>query len=153
MGFLKTVKGWFNIGGVAVKVAGVVPQIRIGRNELSGKVILTSSSEKQVLSIKCQVVNEHSYKKDGERRTDTLVLGEQHFPEGFKMKTAETREVPFAVSYDLEEKKRKVGGALGTTTQFGGMTLGSSDAYALVIWCDVKGTPLDPSVRIKLKLL
>jgi hypothetical protein len=151
MGFLGKVKGWLNIGGVSLKIAGVNPQIRRGRNEISGKALLTSGTGKQVLGVRCQVVNEHTYKKDGKSRTDTRVLGEQHFREGFEMKSGETREIPFSVSYFLKEKTQT--GPIGTTSIVGALPLGRSDSYALVVSCDVKGTPLDPSARVKLKLV
>ena len=153
MGFLDTVKGWLNIGGVSVKVEGVNPQISTGQNELTGKAILTSKSDKQVLSLSCKVVNEHTYKKDGESKTDTLVIGEQEFREGFEIKTGEMREIPFTISYFLKEKMRNVGGALGAAAKFGALAMGDSDSYSLVVTCDVKGTALDPSAKIALKLV
>jgi hypothetical protein len=153
MGFLDTVKGWFNIGGVSVKVEGVDPQISTGQHDLKGRAILTSKSDKQVLSVSCQVINEHTYKKDGESKTDKLVVGEQQFRDGFEMKTGETREIPFTVSYFLKEKMRHTGGALGTVAKLGAFAMGDSDSYSLIVTCDVKGTALDPSARIPLKLV
>ena len=153
MGFLDTVKGWFNIGGVAVKVEGVDPQISTGQHDLTGKAILTSKSDKQVLSLSCQVVNDHTYKKDGESKTDRLVVGEQQFREGFEIKTGETREVPFTVTYFLKEKMRNTGGALGTVAKLGAFAMGDSDSYSLIVTCDVKGTALDPSATVALKLV
>lgn len=153
MGFISTIKGWLNIGGVSVKLEGVDPKISTGQHEISGKAILTTKSDKQVLSVTCQVVNEHTYKKDDEKKTDTHVLGEQQFREGFEMKTGETREIPFTISYFLKEKMRHAGGALGGMAKLGAMAMGDSDSYALVVTCDVKGTPLDPSAKVELKLV
>lgn len=153
MGFLDTVKGWLNIGGVSVTIASVNPQIRRGRNELSGKAVLTSGAAKQVLGVRCQVVNVRTYKKDGESKTDTRVLGERQFGESFEMKSGETREMPFSVSYFLKEHTQNVGSPVGTTSIVGALPLGRSDTYALIVSCDVKGTPLDPSARVKLKLV
>jgi hypothetical protein len=152
MGFLDTVKGWLNIGGVSVRVEGVEPAIRTGQQEISGTAILTTKSDKQVLSVACQVVNEHTYKKDGESKTDTHILGEQQFRDGFEIKSGETREIPFTITFFVKEKLRNVGGALGGVAKLGAFAMGDSDSYSLVVNCDVKGTALDPSAKVELKL-
>jgi tetratricopeptide (TPR) repeat protein len=153
MGFLDTVKGWLNIGGVRVKIEGVNPQISTGRNQISGQAILTSKSDRHVLSVNCQVVNEHTSKPGGESETSTLVLGEQVIGAGFDIKAGETREIPFTVTYFLQEKMRHAGGALGMAGKLGAMVKGEKDSYSLAVACDVKGTVNDPSARIPLKFV
>src|SRR5262249_8335393 len=153
MGFLDTVKGWLNIGGVRVKIEGVTPQISTGRNEISGKAILTSKSDRQVLSVNCLVLHEHTSRQDGEKKTDTHVVGEQVFGAGFEIKAGETREIPFTVTYFLQEKMRHVGGALGAAARLGAMAAGEKDSYALSVACDVKGTVNDPVAKIPLKVV
>lgn len=153
MGFISTVKSWLNIGGVSVKITGANEQISVGQHDAKGVAVLTTKSDKQVLSVVCQVVDEHTYKKDEETKTDRNVLGEQRFTEGFEIKTGETREIPFSFSYFLKEKMRHGGGMLGTAAKFGAFASGDTNEYYLIVTADVKGTPLDPSAKVKLKIV
>lgn len=153
MGLLNSVKNWLNIGGVSLELRGVDPQISTGQHQMSGTAVLTTKSDKQVLSLSCQVVNEHTYKKDEETKTDRFVLGEQRFTAGFEIKTGETREIPFAFMYSVKENLRHTGGVFGAAAQLGAAAMGESDTYHLVVIADVKGAALDPSARVLLKLV
>lgn len=152
MGFMDTVKGWFNIGGVKVRLDGVEPTIRTGAHQLPGKAILTAKNDKQVLSVTCKVINEQKYKEDGEEKTKTVTLGEQLFAEGFEIKAGETKEIDFVIDYQLKEELAHKGGMLGAVGKLGAFAAGSSSSYSVVAECDVKGTMMDPSASESLKV-
>jgi hypothetical protein len=151
MGFWTTIKGWLNIGGIKVKIDEVEPTIHVGLNQIAGKAVLTSKSDKEVLSVTCKVVYEHKYKKDDEEKTETTTLGEERL-EGFSLKAGETRELPFAIDYHLDEKLQHSGGVMGAIGKFGAFASGSKDVYSLVVSCKVKGTVLSPSATLNLKV-
>ncbi|MEX0716699.1 MAG: hypothetical protein WD066_08935 [Planctomycetaceae bacterium] len=151
MGLWSTIKGWLNIGGVKVKIEDAPSIIHVGFNQIAGKAVFTSKSDKEVLSVKCQVVYEHKFKKNDEEKTETTTLGELCL-EGFSLKADETRELPFTVDYHLEEKLAHMGGVMGAVGKLGAFASGSKDSYSLVVSCDVKGTVLDPSATLDLKV-
>ncbi len=151
MGLWSTIKGWLNIGGVKVKIEGVDPVIRLGANQVAGKAVLTSKGDKEVVNVTCKVVHERKYKKDNDERTESTTLGETCF-EGFSLTTGETREVPFVVDYQLDEKLQHGGGVMGAIGKLGAFASGSKDAYFVVASCKVKGTVLGPSAKTELKL-
>lgn len=152
MGVWGKIKGWLNIGGVKVKVEDVEPSIFVGNNTMTGKAVLTAKDAKEVLSIKCKVVHERTEKVDGEEETETTILGQEDFLEGFQMAAGETKEIPFSVEYHLEEKMKHMGGVAGAVGKLGSFAMGKKDAYSLIVECDVKGTVLDPSDQVDLKV-
>jgi len=126
--------------------------IYVGNNTLSGKAILTAKSDKEVLSVKCKVINERTEKEDGEEKTETTTLGEQDFHETILMKAGETREIPFSIDYHLDEKMQHMGGVAGAVGKLGSFAMGKKDAFLVVAECDVKGTMMDPAARLDLKV-
>lgn len=152
MGFLDTVKGWFNIGGVKVTLQDVDPVIHVGMNEIQGKAVLVSKSDKEVLSVNAAVIHEHKFKKDGEEKTESHTLGEEKLSDGFMIKAGETREFEFRCVYHIKESMQHMGGVAGAVGKLGGFAMGKSDTYSLVVSCDVKGTVLDPSASETLKI-
>jgi hypothetical protein len=151
MGFMDTVKGWFNIGGVKVKIDGVQPTLYVGSNTLTGKAILTAKSDKEVLSVRCTIMNEHKEKKDGEEVVKNRTIDEKTI-NGFQMKAGETREVEFQLDCHIDEKLQHQGGMMGALGKLGAMAVGTSDTYKLQVNVDVKGVVLDPSDSVDLKI-
>ncbi len=151
MGLWSTIKGWLNIGGVKVKIEDVEPTIHLGANQIAGRAVLTSKGDKDVVNVTCKVVYERKYKKDGEERTETTTLGETCL-EGFSLKAGETRQIPFAVDYQLDEQLQHKAGMMGAVGKLGAFASGSKDFYSLVVACKVKGTVLAPSAKVKLNV-
>lgn len=152
MGFFGKIKGWLNIGGVKVHLDGVPGQIETGAHTLSGKAVLTAKDDREVLSVTGQLINERTFKEDGEEQTEVDTLGSWAYPEGFEMKAGETKEIEFSIDYVLEEKLRNKGGLGGAVGKLGSFAMGNKDSYSVVIECDVKGTMLDPSDSKQLKV-
>ena len=151
MGFMDTVKGWFNIGGVSVKIEGVQPTLYVGNNTLTGKAILAAKSDKEVLSVTCSITNEHKEKENGEEVVKNHTLDERKLG-GFQMKAGETREVEFELQCHIDEKLQHQSGMMGALGKLGAMATGSSDSYKLQVNVDVKGVVLDPSATVDLKI-
>lgn len=151
MGFMDTVKGWFNIGGVKVKIEGVQPTIYVGNNNLAGKAILTAKTDKEVLSVTCTIMNEHKEKENGEEVVKNRTLDEKKL-NGFQMKAGETREVEFELQCHIDEQLQHQSGMMGALGKLGAMATGTSDSYQLLVNVDVKGVVLDPSDSVDLKV-
>ena len=90
MGFLDTIKGWFNIGGVKVKLIEVPGTVSKTGNDLAGKVELTSKSDKHVLKMTYQLVEEHTTGRGDDAETKTDVLGENVIDEEFDIAAGES---------------------------------------------------------------
>jgi len=152
MGFLDTVKGWLNIGGVKIKIEEMDPILYTGEHYVSGKFFLTAKNDKEVLSVTCSVIHEHSYKEDDEDQTDRNVVGEEKITEGFVLKAGETKEMEFLVGTHLDETIKDMGGVIGGVGKLASFASGKSDRYFAEVKVDVKGTVLDPSAEFALKV-
>ena len=144
MGLWDTIKGWFNIGGVKVKLEGVDPQVAKKGNQINGKVTLTSKGEKHVLKFS---------------RNGSLLLagGGRGAYQGkvavFDIKTGEAKTLEFTIPYAIPETLADKGGVLGAVGKFGAFASGEKLEYYVVSVCDVKGTAFDPSDRVKVTVV
>lgn len=153
MGLLDTIKGWFNIGGVKVRLAEAPSQLSKSGNEFTEKVELTSKSDKYVLKLTYQLVEAHTTGRDDDEKTKETVLGEMVVDEEFDIKAGETKALDFQVAYAIPERMRDKGGVLGAAAKFGAMAGAEKLEYEIVAVCDVKGTALDPSAKKKVVLI
>lgn len=152
MGFLDTIKGWFNIGGVKVKLLEVPSQISKSGNEFEGKVELTAKSDKHVLKLTYKLVEAHTTGRGDDAKTKETVLGELVADEEFDIKGGESKVLDFQVAYAIPERIRDKGGLLGGAAKLGAFAGGDKLEYQIVAVCDVKGTALDPSAKKKVVL-
>lgn len=153
MGFLDTVKGWLNIGGVKVKLQEVSPQVPRSGSQITGKVLLTSKGEKHVLKLTYKLLLERTTGRGDEKKTTDYVLAQSADNTPFDMKTGESRTVDFAIPYSLDKALKDQAGVLGAVGKLGAFAAGEKDEYFIVAECDVKGTALDPSDRLKVKIV
>lgn len=150
MGIFSKIKGWLNIGGVSVKLEGINPEVYAGMVLLEGKVCISSKSDREVLSVTRQIVQECRYQdEDDETQTEIEVLGESDPVEPFTIAAGETRELEFEVLGNIDAALEHRKGAIGALGKL--MGDGSNSWYAYVK-VDVKGTALDPKDKIKLKV-
>jgi len=152
MGFLDTIKGWFNLGGVKVKLLCDQPQISKPGGEISGKASLTSKSDKTVLKMHHKLIMEVTTGSKDDKKTKETLLGELEQSEQFEMKAGESKDVDFTVPYEIPERLADKGGMMGAVGKLGAFTSSEKIAYYLVSECDVKGTAFDPSDRVKVTL-
>jgi hypothetical protein len=159
MGLWGRIKGWLNIGGVKVLLWKYSEPLRRADPVITGAVLLKSKSPRTVLSLDIRLVEEHTYKKDDQTKTDTTVLGRFRFPENdpglgypLEMKPGEDREQSFTLRVATVERLRDKAGVLGATAKIGAFLSQDRVEHYLIAEADVQGTPLDPSHKVKMPI-
>jgi hypothetical protein len=109
MGLVDTIKGWFNIGGVSVKLKDVNPLISKSKNTITGKAILTTGGDKTVLKMEYTFVLKKTTGSGDEKKTDEFVIGYTEVAEPFEIKKGETKTLDFAINYALEKTLADMG--------------------------------------------
>lgn len=152
MGVWSTIKGWLNIGGVKVTMSVPDQRLIVGPGTLEGTATLTAKETKEVLKVLVQIVHSKTRKKDGEEQTETFVLGEQELSSAFTLEGGQSKEFPFAVGYHVDEQVKHMGGMLGMAGKMASLASGGKDEFSVTVSTDVKGTVLDPSATVSLKV-
>lgn len=153
MGFLDTVKGWLNIGGVKVKLQEVNPRVSRSGSQITGKVALTSKGDKQVLKLSYKFVMKKTTGRGDDKKVKDFTLAQVIRDEPFEIKTGESKTLEFSIPYSLEKNLKDQGGVLGAVGKFGAFAVGEKEEYFVVAECDVKGTALDPVDKIEVTLV
>jgi len=153
LGFLDTVKGWLNIGGVKVTLQDVKTLVPRSGNQITGKVLLTSKGDKQVLKLIYKFILQKTTGRGENRQTKEFVIGQATAAEPFEIKTGESRTLDFAISYSIDRTLADMSGVLGTVGKIGAFAAGEKLEYFVVATCDVKGTALDPSAKVEVTLV
>ena len=156
MGFLQTIKNKLGIGGVKVtlqspgnapKTAGII----------EGKVILTSKSDQEVVKISVKIYEEFTTGRGEEKKTKKFTLGEITIPQGFTIKTGETKEIsfslPFSVVKSSNDELKEKGGALGALGKMGSFAANEKSEYFVEAQADVKSAALDPWDKKAIRLV
>lgn len=153
MGFLDTVKGWLNIGGVKVKLLEVNPRVSRSGSQITGKVLLTSKGDKHVLKLVYKFSMQKTTGRGEDKKTKEFTLAQTVWNEPFDVKTGESKTLEFAIPYSLEKSLKDQSGVLGAVGKFGAFAVGEKEEYFVVAECDVKGTALDPSDKVEVTLV
>jgi hypothetical protein len=152
MGLMDTVKGWFNIGGVKVKLKDVNPIISKAKNTITGKVILTTGADKTVLKMEYKFLLKKTSGSGEDKKTDEFLIGYTEVAEPFDIKKGETKEIPFTINYALEKTLADMGGVLGTVGKLASWMSTDKSEYFIRCDCDVKGAAFDPSAEMKVTI-
>ena len=91
MGMWDTVKGWFNIGGVTVKIQDLKPQVSRSGNTITAKVSLTTKTDKQILKVKYLFLWKKTTGTGAEQKTEQQVFGTSTLDTPFELKAGETK--------------------------------------------------------------
>jgi len=153
MGVLDTVKGWLNIGGVKVKLQDVNPRVSRSASQITGKVVLTSKGDKQVLKLAYKFVMKKTTGRGEDKKTKDFTLAQVIQDQPFEIKTGESKSLEFSIPYSLEKGLKDQAGVMGAVGKFGAFAVGEKEEYFVVAECDVKGTALDPSDQIEVTLV
>lgn len=153
MGLWSTVKGWLNIGGVSVKLDGVPTTVKKTGGNIAGRLNLATKSDKQVLKIVYKLVQEKTTGSGDDKKTEQVVYGQSVMNTPFEMKTGESKTLDFNFTYQLPERLADKGGMLGAVGKLGAFASGEKLEHYIIAECDVKGTPLDPSDRVKVQVV
>jgi hypothetical protein len=153
LGFLDTVKGWLNIGGVKVKLQDINPRVSRSGSQITGKVLLTSKGDKQILKLAHKFVMRKTTGRGEDKKIKDFTLAQVIREEPFEIKTGESKTLEFSIPYSLERGLKDQGGVLGAVGKFGAFAAGEKEEYFIVAECDVKGTALDPSDQVEVTLV
>jgi hypothetical protein len=153
MGLLDTMKGWFNIGGVSVKIQGVNPMVPKTGNKITGKVVLTSKTDKQVKTMAYKLLRKRTTGRGQERRTTDYVLAQSGQDQPFELKKEETKTMDFTIPYCMEKSLKDMGGVLGAIGKIGAFASGEKDEYFVVAECGVKGAAFSPSASVPITIV
>ena len=75
MGFFDKVKGFLNVGGVSLKITKVENPFKAGDTWMSGKFMLTTDSDRTVLSYTARFYKKITKKENNEEKTETACAG------------------------------------------------------------------------------
>lgn len=144
------------IGGVKVELQ-IPAEAAKADGTITGKIILTTKSDQEVKGIEVKVVEEYTTGRGDDKTTKEYTLGEIKFSEVFAIKTGETKEVPFTVTFSIlksgnDELKEK-GGALGALGKVGAFADNEKSKYFVEADVDVTSAALDPSDKKQIKLV
>ena len=156
MGFFKSIKNKMGIGGVKVELQ-VPGQAAIADNQVEGKIILTTKSEQEIVSITVKMLEEFSTGRGDDKEEKEFELGQVDLSGGFSIAPGETKEVPFTLPYKLiksnaDDLKEK-GGALGALGKMGKFANNEKSSYFVDADVDVKSAVLDPSDKKEIRLV
>lgn len=166
MGLFDKVKGFFNVGGVSLKITKVENPFKAGDTWLSGKFTLKTDTDRTVLSYSARFYKKVTTKENNEEKTDTDTLGRisskdymisDTYP--FELAAGETRELDFDITNVncpvAWEHQEGVIGTVGKLAAFASSMSGSQEKveYFVEVTADVKGTPFDPSDTVQIQVV
>ncbi len=159
MGLWDKIKGWLNIGGVDVKLLQYTEPLRRSNPVVTGTVLMKTKTPRRILSVEVRFIEEHTYKKNEQKKTDTTVLGSYRVPGhgsglGYprEIKPGEELKEPFTLNVAVSKRLQDFGGVIGAVGKVGAFLGGEKVEYYLVAEADVEGTPLDPTHKVKMKV-
>jgi hypothetical protein len=153
MGLWSTIKGWFNIGGVSVKLKDVNPLVPKSGNTITGKVLLTSKDDKQVVKLDYKFIQKKTTGRGNEKETKEFTLGETTFDQPFEIKKDESKTLDFAINYSIEKSLKDMGGVLGGIGKIAAFASAEKLEYFVVAQAGVKGTAFGPSDRVPVQIV
>ena len=112
MGFLDTIKGWFNIGGVKVEMQGFEPVVSRSGDRIAGRVVLTSEGDKQVKQMVYRFIR-RTMKKGQEANARFDQIGESIVDRSFAIRKGETKAFDFAIPTPSKARRKTLPGGSG----------------------------------------
>ena len=156
MSFFQNLKNKLGIGGVKVELQ-MPGQAEKVSGSISGKVVLTTKSDQELVKLKVKMIEEYTTGRGDEKKTKEFDLGEVSVSLGYSIKPGETKEVLFSLPFTLlkssnDELKEK-GGALGTIGKLGSFASNEKSEYFVKAEVDVKSAALDPTDKKPIRLV
>ncbi len=153
MGMWSTIKGWFNIGGVKVKIDSLVPRVSRSSNTLNAKVALTTKTDKQILKVKYLFLWRKTTGKDAEKKTEQQIYGQSVLDTPFELKAGETKVLDMRIDYVVPARLQDRGGMLGAVGKLGAFAVSEKDEYLVIAEASVKGTAFGPSDTVRVQIV
>lgn len=156
MSFFSKIKQFAGIGTLDVRVEGPA-SLAPTTTEVQGTVHITAKSEQQVLSVVVELREEFSSGRDEDKKEQRFVLGSLRLGEQYTLREGETRAVPFAFPIQFlksnNDQLKERGGLLGGLGKLGALAANEKSTYKLHAVVDVKGTSLDPTGELDVKMV
>lgn len=156
MGFFQTIKNKLGIGGVKVNLQ-VPGQVAKSAGVVEGKVVLTSKSDQEVVTITVKMIEEFTTGRGDDKKTKEYTLGETKISQGFAIKSGETKEVTFSLPFSILKSNNdeliEKGGALGALGKVSAFASNEKSEYFVIAEADVKSAALDPDDKKAIKLV
>jgi hypothetical protein len=129
---------------------------RWGFISLSGKVVVTSKSDKEVAGISFKLSETRQTGSGGDKTIKEFTFGETAIDRAFPLKTGETKETPFSLPYSytsslndrLKQNGLAVGKALGG---LGKMFQQEKSTFFVMVQTALKGNVFPPTDSLELK--
>jgi hypothetical protein len=153
MGMWDTVKGWFNIGGVRVKIQDRKPQVSRSGNTINAKVSLTTKTDKQILKVKYIFLWKKTTGKGAEQKTEQQVFGTSTMDAPFELKAGETKVIDLRIDYTMPKRLQDMGGMLGAMGKLGAFATHEKDQYLVTAEASVKGAAFAASDTMQVSLV
>ncbi len=153
MGILGTVKGWFNIGGVKVKIQDLLPRVSKSGSAIDAKVVLTTKADKQIIKVKYIFLWKKTTGKGAEQKTEQQIFGQSSLDAPFELKAGETKVLDLHIDYAMPKRFQDMGGVLGAIGKLGAFASSEKDEYLVTAEASVKGTPFSPSDKVRMTLV
>jgi len=156
MSFFQKIKQFLGFVGVKVEMQVADTFSKTG-NTIQGKILISSKSDQQILSIEVGFEEVWKIGKGENETIKTFDLGEWKNKNEFTIKSGETREFPFVLNYSMIKSENdrmmessKVGKALGG---LGKLMDGEKSNFWLKAMANVKGAAFDPNCVKEMKAL
>ena len=153
MGMWDTVKGWFNIGGVTVKIQDLKPQVSRSGNTINAKVSLTTKTDKQVLKVKYLFIWKKTTGSGAEQKTEQQVFGTSTLDTPFELKAGETKVMDLRIDYAMPKRIQDMGGVLGAMGKIGAFAAKEKDEYLVTAEASVKGAAFAASDTVRVSIV
>ena len=153
MGMWDTVKGWFNIGGVTVKIQDLKPQVSRSGNTITAKVSLTTKTDKQILKVKYLFLWKKTTGSGAEQKTEQQVFGTSTLDTPFELKAGETKVLDLRLDYVMPKRMQDMSGVLGAMGKIGAFAAKEKDQYLVTAEASVKGTAFSPSDSVQVSIV
>jgi hypothetical protein len=153
MGFFDTVKGWFNIGGVKVKIEGLNQVVSKSGSKINAKVNLTTKKDKLVNKVVYKFLLRKTTGSGEEKKTKDYTISESIHGEPFELRAGETKTLDLDLTYNLEKSLKDMGGVLGAVGKVGAFFSSDKEEYFVVAQADVKGAAFSPSHWIEVSVV
>jgi len=148
-------KDKLGIGGVSVKLEA--PGQVSADSNVDGKLILTTKSEQEIVSIELRVIEEFTTGRGDDKKTKDFDLGKITLSEQFSISPGETKEIPFSLPFNVvksnAEQLSEKGGALGALGKVGKFAANEQSEYFVKANVDVKSAVIDPSGKSAIKIV
>lgn len=156
MSFFAKLKQFAGIGTLDVKLQ-MPPHFQATDAAINGTLLITAKSDQSVLNILLELEEEFESGRDDDKKTKFFTLGSLRLNEPFELKQGESKNLPFSVPFELKQSSndqlKAKGGLMGAIGKMGAWAENEKRNYKFKAVVDVKGTSLDPSDSVELKLL